>query len=116
MKKCPFNQTVRQSDKEEVEGIKQYNDIIYRALMLFKSKTKSGAVLLYLSLRMVFGGGSKVCGVIFDELLKIYHKDEELHKYHENGVRDASKMMPHVHHTDMKKKCAYEEGKKKGIF
>ena len=114
--KDPFEQVVKQKDKEEAESIKQHRDMIHRALGLLKGKTKQGAVLVYLSLRMVFGGASKVCTVIFQEILKSYEKDDELQEHYYKGVEDASKMMPHIHHTEMKKKCAYEEGKKNGIF
>jgi len=67
-------------------------------------------------MRLVFGGQSKVCTIIFQEILKLYPKDEELHKYYWMGVEDASKMRPYQHFKKVKFKCAYEEGQKNGTY
>ena len=112
----PFEQHPSYNDQQKVEGIKEHRDIVHRALLLIKGVTKATSVILYLTMRLVFGAQSKVCTIVFQEILKMYSKDEELQKYYYLGVEDSSKINPHKYFTKMKHKCAYEEGRKNGTF
>ena len=116
MAKDPFEQTPSWKDQEKVEELKVKRDTIFSALQLVKSVPKATAVVLYLTMRLVFGAKSKVCTIVFQEILKMYEKDEVLQKFYYMGVEDASKMRPHQYFVNIKKKCSYEEGRKNGDF
>lgn len=112
----PFEQTPSYKDQQKVEEIKTRKDTIFSALQLIAKVPKSTAVVLYLTMRLVFGAQSKVCTIVFQEILKMYSDDEELQKYYWMGVEDASKIQPYRHFDKRKRRFAYEEGRKNGTF